>query len=215
MRNSFGFDALLLLSQHFYISLWNTAIPHFLPFIFQLLDYSQVALGFSFIGLSVFYLASSLIVKSLKPSSTGMYIMGATCLLSLLVEQIVLLLVPHQQSRIVQGLLICLILLCSSYTWIGDFSFVTVTLGKMFRSCNQTTVEGLRQSVQLLSQLVGSFFSPYIYEYSSYVFSISSFYMTSLLVGIFVRRSSLRDPKIRDGGDEESVGLLEDGEKTS
>ena len=194
--STFGIDAILLLVQQFYTGLLTSIYPRLIPFIMDTLRYNNLAVDSCFIGASVSIMVISFIAKKARPSSLGIYYCGILSLLSLMIGNIVLIIIPKDLNHVVNWILIVVFLTCYSLTWISDQIFITFTLGNLFDSSNQSFVDSIRMVVRLTAVFTTAFTSAYVYEYFNYLFPVCAVAKVLLPIGMIVRRKTLCNPQV-------------------
>ena len=194
--STFGIDAILLLVQQFYTGLLTSLYPRLIPLIMDTLRYNNLAVDLCYIGTSVSILIIWFIAKKTRPSSLGIYYCGILSLLSLMIGNIVIMIIPKDLSDVINWILVIVFLISYTFCWIGDNIFIIFTIGKLFDSSNQSFVEGIRMAVHLTAIIIASLTSAYVYEYFMYLFPVYAVVNVLLLIGMIVRRKTLCNPQV-------------------
>ena len=194
MKQYFSFDVIFLLVQQIYTGFFVSWLGRIFPFIVETFGYNDFILDISFIGASVAMTAIAFIVSKLNLSSRGVYVCGILCLLFLLICQVLLYLVPMKLAEWVNILLLSAFLFIYGFCWITDQTFIVVTLGKMFPSEVQSSIEGIRNHLHLCGSFTASLASAYIFRYFDIVGKVSLPFLLGLICVLILRRSFLSNP---------------------
>ena len=196
----FSIDTIVLLLQQFFSACVCTALcPRIIPLIIETFHYGQVVVQMSFLGASVTIITTSLTIRQMKPTSTGVYYCGIMNLLLITVAMVILLIITTQKSNdVVNYILLILFIICFSTSWICEATFVVVTLGKMCHGSKQSAAESARMLAKLSGELIGALISAYVYENFIYCFPLLISISPLLLIGVIARRETLSGPKIMD-----------------
>ena len=196
LKNSFTFDAGLLLVQQLYTGCIPSFVGRAFPLVIETLGYNNLVLDMCYIGASVCMTIASIIISATKPSSRGVYVCGIISIVTLLICHIVMFLIPMDLSEPVNVLLVITMVLTYALHWITDMTFMIVTLGKLFPSSVQSSIEGIRMLVRLVGSFCASLASVYVYKYFYYLFFVSAPVNLLFLGMMFLRRHVLSDPKV-------------------
>ena len=196
----FSIDTIVLLLQQFFSACISTTLcPRVIPLIIETFHYGQVVVQMSFLGASVMIMTTSLTIRQMKPTSTGVYYCGIMNLLLMTVAMVILLIITTQKTNdVVNYILLILLIICFSTSWICEATFVMVTLGKMCHASKQSAAENARMLAKLSGVLIGALISAYVYENFIYCFPLLISIGPLLLIGVIARRKTLSDPKIMD-----------------
>ena len=83
------------------------------------------------------------------------------------------------------------------FCFITDQTFGVVTLGRLFPSSVQSSIEGVRKVLGLSDSFVASLASAYIFENFKYVGLASFAFLLGLFMMLIIRRKLLQNPYIR------------------
>ena len=197
LKQDFFFDAGFLIVHTLCFGFLTSYIVRAFPLITNTLNYSNLVLDMCFIGASISMTLISVIISATKPSSKAVYTCGITSIVSLLVCQILLFLIPMKISAPVNIVLLSTIVLGYALCWVTSITFIVVTLGKLFPSSAQSSIEGIRIMTHNVGSFTASLASAYIYKKFQYVFFVSA-PITLILLGVLLaRRRVLSDPQVR------------------
>ena len=198
LEKVFGIDTIFLLLQQFYISSCGSIIAALIPLIMQTLHYENLAVDLWYVGASVSMICISLIIQKIKPSPLGVYYYGILSLLITMVSNIGLMALAYNLSNVVSCVLLSAFVICYAVFWVCGNTFIIITIGKLCHSKKKSYIESVRMVTHLSGLMVGSLVSAFIFEYFTYSFPLIITLTTFLLIGIAVRRKTLRNPKVME-----------------
>ena len=193
LKKSFTFDAVFLLVQQVYTGFFISFVARSFPLVVETFGYSDAVLNMTFIGDSVAMTVVSLLMRRMNLTSRGVYVCGMLCLFFLLLIHVLLYLVPLKMGDAVNISLLCALVLLHAFCWITDQNFIVVTLGNIFSSSLQSSVEGIRCQLHKCGSFTASLASAYIYRYFDYVGCVSVHILLCLLFVLIVRRKFLKN----------------------
>ena len=207
-RKYCGRDALYLYVRQLFTGMIMIYPLRTFPLLIDALRYTKTILAVVLIGASLTMAAVILLMRAAQLTSTQMYKFGIAALGCVLLSNVFYLFIGKGYGDRVDQILLCAIVFTYSFEWVAENTFVIVTLGKLFPSSIQSSVEGGRVIFFLTGETIGSLVAPYVFKNYEYLFPWFILFTSTLLVGMIVRREALQNPSCMEMDYEMSESLL-------